>query len=137
MERMWSGDQKIPGVWIRQGEEYFRKQGVATSVDCGRDREGGDWGNERSQVNCKSSPGRCWDRSPETVGRKQDGWQEPSWKGRMDWSWDLGMEVGMQLSKELAGGGAGVGGGTGQIPVPLEACFCLCQISQEHPSSHS
>ena len=55
----------------------------------------------------------------------------------MDWSWDLGMEVGMQLSKELAGGGAGVGGGIGQIPVPLEACFCLCQISQEHPSSHS
>ena len=73
----------------------------------------------------------------ETVGRKQDGWQEPSWKGRMDWSWDLGMEVGIQLSKELAGGGAGMGGGIGQIPVPLEACFCLCQISQEHPSSHS
>lgn len=132
MERMWSGDQKIPGVWIRQGEEYFRKQGVATSVDCGRDRGGGDWGNERSQVNCKS--GDAGTEVLETVGRKQDGSQEPSWKGRMDWSWDLGMEVGMQLSKELAGGG--VGGGTGRILVPLEACFCLCHFSQEH-SPHS
>lgn len=88
MERMWSGDQKIPGVWIRQREEYFRKQGVTTSVDCGRDRQGGDWGNERPQVNCKSRPGRCWDRGPGDCGKKA------RWVARAQLEREDGLELG-------------------------------------------
>lgn len=50
------GAAEIPGAWLGQGEEHFQHAGVATSKECSRDR-GGDGGNERSQVTCKSSSG--------------------------------------------------------------------------------
>lgn len=51
-----------PRGMAQAGRGIFQEAGSSpwTAAETG----GGDWGNERSQVTCKSSPGGSWDRGP-------------------------------------------------------------------------
>lgn len=69
-----SRSEEIPEAWLRGREGTFQESGGGHQCGLQQRRRGGDQGNGRSQVTCKSSSGDAGDRGPgKSVGRKQGG----------------------------------------------------------------
>lgn len=101
-ERVWSGNQKRSQGVAWAGRRTF--QPPAWTVQT----EGGGWGNETSQVTCKSSSGEWWgQRSLKECGKQvKMGGKSPAQMGRAGrLAWGLEWEAEMRLSKD--GGGRG------------------------------
>lgn len=94
MERMWSRGTEDPrGCGSGRGRNISGEARGDHQWTAGRDRQGGDWGNERPQVNCKNRPGRCWDRGPGDCGKKARWVARAQLERRMDSTGTLEAEM--------------------------------------------